>query len=140
MLQTRLDESVQEQGKLEDNVHEYEGKINDLEDEKVHLVRQKREMENLLESERNAMAQDNAEQKAREEELANTIQRLKMQRDSRASSDENREFPTSRESSHPIWNIRHLILLSELPKPTFSRNGERPICSSIVAPTQRLEH
>ena len=97
MLQTRLDESVQEQGKLEENVHEHDAKINDLEDEKVRLLRQKREVENLLESERNAMAQDKAEQRVREEELTNTILRLKMQRDPRASSDENRELATSRE-------------------------------------------
>ena len=98
MMQTRLDESVQEQGKLEENVHEYEGKINDLEDEKVRLNRQKREVENMLDSERTAMVQDKAEQKAREDELANTIKRLKMQRDSRTSSDENREPAATRKS------------------------------------------
>ena len=93
MLQTRLDESLQEQGKLEDGVHESEAKINDLEDEKVRLLRQKRETETLFESERIAMAHDKAEQKAREEDLTSTIQRLKAsQKELRVNGDENKEF------------------------------------------------
>ena len=67
MLQARLDESIHERGKLDENAHESERKIHDLEDENMRLIRQKREMETTFESERNAMARDKAEQKARED-------------------------------------------------------------------------
>ena len=101
MLQTRLDESLHEQGKLEENFHAREEKINDLEDEKVRLIRQNRDAETLFESERVAMAQDKAEQKAKEEELTDVVRRLKAQRELRANSDENKGLSMSRESRNP---------------------------------------
>ena len=58
MLQSRLDESAQEHGKLEESYHEREGKINDLEDEKARMTRQKREAELVLESERAITTQE----------------------------------------------------------------------------------
>ncbi|KAL8794679.1 MAG: hypothetical protein Q9195_002754 [Heterodermia aff. obscurata] len=100
MLQTRLDESLQEQGKMEESFHGREQQINDLEDEKVRLIRQNREAEILFESEREAMTQDRAEQKAKEEELTDIIRRLKAQREPRANSDENRVLSMSPESRH----------------------------------------
>ena len=110
MLQTRLDESLHEQGKLEENFHGREEKINNLEDEKVRLIRQNREAETLFESERVAMAQDKAEQKAKEEELTDVIRRLKAQREPRANSDENRGFSMSRESRTATLELRLTIL------------------------------
>ena len=77
LLEMRLNESMLEQGKLEDQLHESEAKINDLEDEKVISTRQKREIEKLFESERTGMAQQKAEQQAKEGEQQATIQRLK---------------------------------------------------------------
>lgn len=107
MLQKRLDESLQEHGKLEDSVHESEAKINDLEDEKVHLLRQKRETETLFESERTAMAQDRSEQKAREENLTNTIQRLKAsQKELRVNGDENKDFAMPRMSRFATIGVK----------------------------------
>lgn len=100
MLQKKFDESLLEQGKLEEQVHESEAHINDLEDQKVHSMRQKREMEDLFESERAAMVQDKAEQTAKEEEQQAVIQRLKdtlAQREVRMTADEER--PLSRSSS-----------------------------------------
>ena len=103
ILQTRLNESMQEQGKLEDRVHESEARMNDLEDEKVLSMRQKRELEKLFESERTAMVQEKAEQKAREDEQQSVIQRLKEilgQRELRGNAEDERGLSRSCKSSH----------------------------------------
>ena len=119
MLQTRLDESLHEQGKLEESFHGREEKINDLEDEKVRLIRQNRDAETLFESERLAMSQDKAEQQAKEEELTDVIRRLKAQREPRANSDENRELSMSRKLRDATLKLR-LTFSSGLETPTFS--------------------
>lgn len=102
MLQQRLDESSQEQGKLEDRVHESEAKINDLEDEKVLAIRQKREMEKLFESERTAMVNDKAEQRSKGDEQQSVIQRLKetlAQREARAGIEDDKGLSRSCKST-----------------------------------------
>ncbi|KAL8828980.1 MAG: hypothetical protein Q9191_002284 [Dirinaria sp. TL-2023a] len=93
MLQMKLDESLQEQGKLEEQMHESEAQINDLEDQKVHSMRQKREMEDLFDSEQSAMVRDKAEQTAKAEEQQAVIQRLKdvlAQREVKMTANEER--------------------------------------------------
>lgn len=77
LLETKFDESMREHGKLEERLHESGTKIDDLEDERMMSIRQKRETERLFESERAAMLQDKAEQRTREDEQRNVIQRLK---------------------------------------------------------------
>lgn len=77
ILHARLGESMQDQAKLEDRVHENEAKANHLENEKAILLRQKREMDRQIESERTAMMQDEAQHKAREDEQQSVVQRLK---------------------------------------------------------------
>lgn len=116
MLETRLDESLHEQWTFEEKFHESEGKINELVDEKVHLMRQKREAETLFESERAAMAQDQAKQKAKEEELASVVQRLKTQKEARASVDENKEYSASRMLNLCYIRGRKLTISSDLPQ------------------------
>lgn len=97
MLQTRLDDSIHERGKLDDSARESEARVHDLGEENVRLLRQKREMETTFESERSAMAQDKAEQKAREEDLMSVIQRLKaVQKELRVNGDESRELSANR--------------------------------------------
>jgi len=98
ILQARLGESMQEQVKLEDRVHENEAKANQLEDEKVVFLRQKREMERQIESERTVMMQDRAQQKAREVEQQSVVQRLKetlAQRELKASSEDDKGLSRS---------------------------------------------
>ena len=98
MLQKKLDESLLEQGKLEEQVHESEAHIHDLEDQKVHSKRQKREMEDLFESERIAMVQDKADQIAKVEEQQAVIQRLKetlAQREMKMTAGEERPLSRS---------------------------------------------
>ncbi|PWY68642.1 hypothetical protein BO70DRAFT_151720 [Aspergillus heteromorphus CBS 117.55] len=77
VLQMRLDEAVSEQGKLEDQSHERDSKVEALNGEIRDHVRQIRDLEQAHELERNAMLQEKEQQASREEEMQATIQRLK---------------------------------------------------------------
>lgn len=109
ILHARLGESMQDQAKLEDRVNENEAKANHLEDEKVMLLRQKREMDRQIESERTAMLQDKAQHKAREDEQQSVVQRLKetlAQRELKASPEDDNCMSRSCKYSislNPIW-------------------------------------
>ena len=101
MLQTRLDDSLQQQGMLEDRVQENIGAIEALEIEKTQAARQRREMESNFEAERISIMKDKNEMKAKEEELLAVNQRLKetlAQRETRYSIDEDHGLPKSRKS------------------------------------------
>ena len=92
LLQARLDESLQEQGTLEDRLHQSDGRIEELKVDHAMAMRKKREMEDLYETERMSLMQEKTEQKAREEELVSANQRLKetlAQREARNNSEEN---------------------------------------------------
>lgn len=77
VLQMRLDEAVSEQGKLEDQAHEKDSRIESLNGEVRDHVRKIRDLEQAHEQERNAMLQEKEQQASREEEMQATIQRLK---------------------------------------------------------------
>ncbi len=88
LLQARLEESQQEQSQLEDRLHQSNGRIEELENDQSQAKRDKREIEDLYETERSAMMQDQAEQKAKVEGLQAANQRLKetlAQREARNS-------------------------------------------------------
>lgn len=90
LLQARLEESQHEQGQLEDRLHQSNGRIEEFENDQVQAKRQKREMEDLFETERTSMMQDQAEQKAKLEGLQAANQRLKetlTQREARNNLD-----------------------------------------------------
>ncbi|KAI8938239.1 hypothetical protein NX059_005900 [Plenodomus lindquistii] len=77
VLNARLDESLAEQAKLEERAHEEEEKVESLENVKRELTRQHRELEGIYEAEHTQVMKEKEETQAREEELQNTIQRLK---------------------------------------------------------------
>lgn len=88
LLQARLEESQQEQSQLEDRLHQNNRRIEELENDQSQAKRDRREMEDMYETERTAMMQDQAEQKARVEGLQAANQRLKetlAQREARTS-------------------------------------------------------
>ncbi|KUL88804.1 hypothetical protein ZTR_03491 [Talaromyces verruculosus] len=90
VLQSRLDDAITEQQKLEDQVHERDSNIEALNTQIRDHARQLRDMEQAHEQERNAMLQDKEQQASREEELQSTIQRLKesiAQKDIRVNTD-----------------------------------------------------
>lgn len=88
VLQSRFDEAVKEQGKLEDRLHESDERLEVFENEKRDSVRQKREMESIYEAERSSMTKEREEATAREEEAQAIIQRLKDSLSSRSNVDE----------------------------------------------------
>lgn len=93
LLQARLDESQQEQGQLEDRLHQSNRDIEELENDRAQSARQRREMQDLYETERTSMLRDKSEQKTREDELVSVNQRLKeslAQRETRNNSEEAR--------------------------------------------------
>lgn len=77
MLQSRLNDALKEQGRLEERLHEEEERVEGLENDKRESLRQKRELEAIYEAERAAVIKDKDATHAREEELQAIIQRLK---------------------------------------------------------------
>lgn len=102
LLQARLDESQQEQSQLEDQLHRSNSSIEELESDRAQSARQRREMQDLYETERTSMLKDKAEQKRREDELTSANQRMKeslAQRETRNNGEDSRiESPRHRGS------------------------------------------
>ncbi|KAF3058046.1 putative m serotype protein [Daldinia childiae] len=98
VLQTRLDDALKEQAKLEEKVHESEEQIEALRNEKREAARQMREMEAIYEAERSSMMKEKEEMANREEEMQAVINRLKETLNQKNAEDENR--PT-RQCEHP---------------------------------------
>ncbi|EAW06416.1 uncharacterized protein ACLA_081000 [Aspergillus clavatus NRRL 1] len=98
VLQMRLDEAISEQGKLEDQGHERDSKIEALNGEIRDHVRQIRDLEQAHEMERNAMLQEKEQHASREEEMQATIQRLKeslAQKEMRINADNDKNISRS---------------------------------------------
>ena len=104
LLQARLNESQQEHGQLEDRLHQNNMKVEELESDSAQFARQKREMQDLHDTERTSLLKDVAEQKKREEELVSVNQRLKeslTQREARNSGEDSKiGSPRVRENDH----------------------------------------
>ncbi|KAL9071057.1 MAG: hypothetical protein Q9157_005590 [Trypethelium eluteriae] len=77
VMQARLDESHTEQGKFEEKSHEDEERLEGLMNEKRDLTKQKRELENIYEAERASWMKEKDEAAAREEELQQSLQRVR---------------------------------------------------------------
>lgn len=90
VLQSRLDDALKEQAKLEERVHESEEQIEALRNEKREGARQMREMEAIYEAERSSMMKEKEEMANREEEMQTVINRLKDTLNQRNVEDEYR--------------------------------------------------
>lgn len=140
MIQTRLDDSLFQQGKLEDQVAEVTGTIEELENEKSRELRLKREMESNFDAERSAFAKDKNEQKAKEEELDLVIQRLKenlAQRDLRSGIDDENGLSRPRKLYASARKIEFLTLFQPLFTVNHRRiyrmtNLLRPLCYLVL--------
>lgn len=109
VLQSRLEDSLAEQAKLEDRLHEDTERIEALENAKGSYERQMREMERIYEGERAAMNKEKEEMSNREEEMQSIIQRLKESlsqkqngEDGELSRPDSRSFRHSNNSSPNI--------------------------------------
>ncbi|KAL9580195.1 MAG: hypothetical protein Q9212_004641 [Teloschistes hypoglaucus] len=109
MIQSRLNESLAEHSKYEEQLHEREEKLVGLEDQVKQATRQRKELEHSIEAERNAMSKDQTEQKTREQELQAANQRLKdnlAERDSRIREMSDSEAATTdRSISQPTMQL-----------------------------------
>lgn len=133
ILQTRLDDSLSYQAKLEDQVVEAKGKIEELDKGFVSESRQRREMEGCFEAERSAFISDISEQKAREAELESTILRLKeslSQRELRAAFDEENGSLRSRKYCGQMRMSNFSRFNSHLQGQIISRHCERSVRSA----------
>ncbi|KAL2118624.1 hypothetical protein VTJ04DRAFT_8284 [Mycothermus thermophilus] len=102
VLQSKLDDALKEQSRLEEKVHESEEQIEALTNEKRDAARQIREMETIYEAERSAMLKEKEEMVNREEEMQAVIQRLKdtlAQRNNNNSNNNNDEDRPSRQAA-----------------------------------------
>lgn len=96
VVQAKLDDSLKEQGMLEDSVHENSERIEELENAKKESTRARRELEQIYESERAASMKEKEEAATREEEMRNALQRMKeslAQREMRAGLGEDERRP-----------------------------------------------
>lgn len=134
ILQTRLDDSLSYQAKLEDQVVEAKGKIEELDKDFASESRQRREIEGCFEAERAAFISDISEQKAREAELESTILRLKeslSQRELRAAFDEENGSLRSRKYSCGQMRTSNFSRFnSHLQRQIISRHCERSVRSA----------
>lgn len=138
ILQSRLDEALREQGKLEDRLHENEERLESLENEKRDALRQKREMESIYEAERSSMTKEREEMSNREEEMQTIIQRLKDSLNQRANANVDEEGRISRrcKSEVDIFMESLLILGSQQ---LIAESRKRPIRSPCCwSQSQRL--
>ncbi|KAK5115560.1 hypothetical protein LTR62_001219 [Meristemomyces frigidus] len=77
VLQMKLDETLSEQGTLEEQVHEHTERIEELENEKKESLRARREMEQIYEEERASSIREREEAAREKEEMRAHIQRMK---------------------------------------------------------------
>jgi valyl-tRNA synthetase len=98
ILQSRFDEALQEQVKLEERVHESEEQIEVLRNEKREAAREIREMETIYEAEKSSILKEKEEMSNREEEMQTVINRLKDTINQRNADD---EFRPTRQCRFP---------------------------------------
>lgn len=102
VLQSRLDDAVQDQANLEERVHEEEERNEGLKNDLKESVRQKRELESIYEAERAATMKEKEEAQTREDELHGIVQRLKegiVHREARPGMDESGKLSRNRASA-----------------------------------------
>ncbi|KAF2963350.1 hypothetical protein GQX73_g10222 [Xylaria multiplex] len=102
VLQSRLDEALKEQAKLEERAHENDEQIETLRNEKREAARQMREMEAIYEAERSSMMKEKEEMSNREEEMQTIINRLKETLNQRNAEDEYRSTRQSNNNSPSV--------------------------------------
>lgn len=104
VLQSRLDDAIKEQAKLEEKVHENEEQLESLRNERREAGRQMREMEAIYEGERSAMSKEKEDMANREEEMQAVIQRLKDSLAQRTLNGDDEPRPT-RQCTLPVFTL-----------------------------------
>jgi hypothetical protein len=77
IVQSHLDDALEDQVKAEEQAYQNKGRIEGLEAQTKELMRREREMEQIYEAERSSMSKEKEIMMSREEELHVIVQRLK---------------------------------------------------------------
>ncbi|KAF3006112.1 hypothetical protein G7054_g13378 [Neopestalotiopsis clavispora] len=104
VLQSRLDEALKEQAKLEERCHESEEQIEALRNEKRESARQMREMETIYEAEKSKILKEKEDMANKEEEMQTVINRLKDTINQRNAEDDGRSSRHSNNASPSVDN------------------------------------
>ncbi|KEQ71710.1 hypothetical protein M436DRAFT_9078, partial [Aureobasidium namibiae CBS 147.97] len=131
IAQARLDESSKEHNNIEESMHEQEERLEQLEIEKKESIRQRREFEAIYEAERAQSMKEKEELQVREEELRDTIQRLKetMAQKEMRGEDERRQSisraSSFRSNASPNQEAGQFAPPSSLQRSDSSRSSSR---------------
>ncbi|KAH6675472.1 hypothetical protein B0J14DRAFT_364146 [Halenospora varia] len=139
VLQSRLDEALQEQSRLEDRVHENEERLEALENEKRDALRQRREMETIYEAERSSMTKEREEMSNREEEMQTIIQRLKDSLSQRSNTDEESRLSRRSNNSSPSLDGGQFAPPSGLSRSDSRNNSKLLLQKDRLIESLRLE-
>ncbi|TKX21699.1 hypothetical protein C1H76_6195 [Elsinoe australis] len=142
LLETRLESATSDQGKLEETVQELTERIQDLDNEKRDSLRSRRELEAIYESDRAASVKFRDESQAREDELQETIQRLKdslAQRESRPLPEEDRKPSISRNPSFRSGTSPQLDGAHFAPSSSLHRSDSRSSSRLVLQKDKIIE-
>lgn len=131
VLQARLDDSNKEHSKLEESVHEHQERMEELENEKKENIRKRRELESIYEADQAAAIKEREEAQAREDELRNTVQRLK-------ESATQKEMRTDGDSRPDLSRPCMPLLSRHTPLPSFSATLLTPLFFQRASEAVRL--
>ncbi|KAH6840643.1 hypothetical protein B0I37DRAFT_418654 [Chaetomium sp. MPI-CAGE-AT-0009] len=137
VLQSKLDDALKEQAKLEEKVHESDEQIESLRNAKREAARQMREMETIYEGERSAMMKEKEDMANREEEMQTVIQRLK---DSLAQRNLDEDRPTRQSvNSSPSMDNGSFAPPSSIQRSDSRNNSKLLLQKDKVIESLRLE-
>jgi chromosome segregation ATPase len=143
VTQARLDDTSKEHNSIEESMHEQEERLEQLEIEKKESIRQRREFEAIYEAERAQSMKEKEELQVREEELRDTIQRLKetmAQKEMRGEDERRQSISRACMLSRILIPEHHITdsFLSKLQKQCIPKPRSRTIRSSLFPSAQRL--
>ncbi|KAJ9665218.1 hypothetical protein H2201_004692 [Coniosporium apollinis] len=149
VFQSRLDDAIGEQVKLEERLHEEEERAEGLQNEQRESLRQRRELEGIYEAERAASMKDKESAQVREEELHGIIQRLKegmAERETRTGVNDERRLSRHssfqspvRSSSSSSLEPSHFAPPASLQRSNSTNNSKLILQKDKVIESLRLE-
>lgn len=130
VLQSRLQDALKEQAKLEERAHEGEEQLEALRNEKRESARQMREMETIYEAEKSKILKEKEDMSNREEEMQAVINRLKDTLNQRNATED--DYRPSRQCESPLHlraTVLHTNSISS--EQLLSHSGWWQLCSAV---------
>jgi chromosome segregation ATPase len=132
VLQSRLDEALKEQAKLEERCHESEEQIEALRNEKRESARQMREMETIYEAEKSKILKEKEDMANKEEEMQTVINRLKDTINQRNAEDDGRSSRHCKLAVPLLSLLFHLALTCTLSQQRLPKCRQRQLRAPFV--------